>query len=336
MYSRRLALVLSFVLLLSLTLTGCSACPGQGALAANATSDQLVIDVPSLTVEFNDQGEAMMGGANLSQILPALGVSMPDALNFTPEEIKQITDAGVQNLFIDVAPDGFTWYINGQPLPALKWDAETLASLQNIVGIVGADNADTLGAVVPLLGDMSLGVELRFPGAAADAPLVGTVDQAAIKQASTDAFNQALTGLGIPPFAVGFLQALPPLTINFAADGKAELAGLPPMLMGFLPPDALAGLNQTPEALKPVTDLGIESITVKTSPETLNLAINGNALPPITWANGEFTNLIDLAIGSGLLNKLTGADLSALEQVNQFLPILQNSKIDLTVNFAKP
>lgn len=336
MYSRRLALVFTFVLLLSLALTGCSARPGQGELAANATSDQLVVDIPALTVEFNDAGEAMMGGANLSQILPALGASLPAALSFTPEEIQKLTDAGVQSVFINVTPDAFNWYINGQPLPALDWDPETLGSLQEVVGIVGADNADTLGAVVPLLGNMSLGVALKFPGADSAAPLVGAVDEAAVKQASANAFNQALAGLGIPPFAVGFLQALPPLTINFAADGKAELTGLPPMLMGFLPPDALAGLNQSPEALKPVTDLGIESISVKTSPETLNLAINGSALPPITWGSGEFTNLIELGVGSGLLTKLTGADLSALEQLNQFLPILQNSKIDLTVNFAKP
>ena len=336
MYSRRLVLVFTFVLLLSLTLTGCSARPGQGTLAANATSDQLVVDVPALTIEFNDQGEAMMGGANLSQVLPALGVALPDALNFSPEEIKQLTDAGVQNVFIDVAPDGFTWYINGQPLPALKWDAETLASLQKIVAIVGADNADTLGTVVPLLGNMSLGVELRFPGAAADAPLVGTVDQAAIKQASTDAFNQALTGLGHPTLRRGLPSSIAAADHQLCGGRQSRAGGSPAHAHG-LPAARRAG------RVEPNTR-GVEARHRPRHRVDHGQDLARDAQPgdqrqrPATHHLGQRRVHEPDRPGhrQRLVEQADRRRLGALEQINQFLPILQNSKIDLTVNFAKP
>jgi hypothetical protein len=129
------------------------------------------------------------------------------------------------------------------------------------------------------------------------------------------------------------LGGLGPLTVRFDANGVATLEGLG-MLAGFLPADALAGLNLQPDQLAQAKELGIQSLNVKTQPQGLAITLNGNALPLIRWDSGQMQNLVKLGLDGGALVALTGADaesLDALRQLGTFAPILETTPLDITV-----
>lgn len=333
MRNRRLALMLPILLILSMALTGCMARPNQGNVAAAAGADALVVDIPAIVVAFDDQGQASLDGLDLS----ALGVSL-DALARTPEQITAVNNAGVEAAYVDLSPTGVNIYADGQPMLTLDWDAETIQSLGAILGIAGIDNADTLAKMLPLLSNMSLGVAMTFPGAGDNPTLVGpTPDQAAILAANQAAAGQILGELGVPPFATALLGSLGPLTIRYDANGTATLDGLG-MIAGFLPPDALAGLNLNADQLNQVKELGIQSLNVQTKPEGLAMTLNGNALPLLRWDRGQMDNLVKLGLQGGVLTAITGVDaesLDALNQVGKFAPLLATTPLNITVSFPE-
>lgn len=333
MQNRRLALLLSMLLILSTVLTGCMARPGQGDLAASAPPDALVVDIPAIALVYDEQGQVSLKGIDLS----ALGIEL-DALARTPEQIALVRRAGVRSAFVNLGPNGLAIYANGRPMLTMDWNAETLQSLGAVLEIVGVDNTDTLVKVLPLVRNMSLGVAFLFPGAGDNPTLVGPApDRAALQASVQAAVSQVLGELGIPPFAAGLLGALGPLTIRYDAAGTATLEGLG-MIAGFLPPDALAGLNLNAEQMEQVATLGIRSINVQTKPEGLAITLNGNPLPLIRWDSGQMANLVELGLDGGVLPVLTGADpesLDALRQLGKFAPILQTTPLNISVVFPE-
>lgn len=331
MQNRRLAIMLSTLLILSIMLSGCMARPGQGKLAAATSADSVVVDIPAIAITYDDQGQASLKGLDLA----ALGVDL-SALTRTPEQIAAVQAAGIKNAFVNLTPEGVNLYANGKPMLTMDWDGKSIQSLGAVLGIAGIDNADTLVKVLPLLSNMSLGVAMTFPGAGDNPTLVGPApDKAALAAANQAAVAQILGELGIPPFATGLLGSLGPLTIRFDANGVASLEGLG-MLAGFLPADALAGLNLKPDQLAQVKELGLQSLNVKTQPQGLALTLNGNALPLIRWDSGQMQNLVKLGLDGGALTALTGADpesLDALHQLGKFAPLLETTPLDITVVF---
>jgi hypothetical protein len=329
MQNRRLAIMLSMLLILSIMLSGCMARPGQGELAAATAADSVVVDIPAIAITFDDQGQASLKGLDLA----ALGIDL-DALARTPEQMAAVQTAGIESAFVNLTPAGVNLYANGSPMLTLDWDADSIQSLGAVLGIAGIDNADTLVKVLPLLSNMSLGVAMTFPGASDSPTLVGPApDKAALAAANQAAVAQVLGELGIPPFAAGLLGGLGPLTVRFDANGVATLEGLG-MLAGFLPADALAGLNLQPDQLAQAKELGIQSLNVKTQPQGLAITLNGNALPLIRWDSGQMQNLVKLGLDGGALVALTGADaesLDALRQLGTFAPILETTPLDITV-----
>ena len=333
MQNRRLAIMLSMLLMLSIMLSGCMARPGQGELAAATAADSVVVDIPAIAITYDDQGQASLQGLDLA----ALGVDL-EALARTPEQMAAVQAASIESAFVNLTPAGVNLYANGSPMLTLDWDADSIQSLGAVLGIAGIDNADTLVKVLPLLSNMSLGVAMTFPGAGDNPTLVGAApDKAALTAANQAAVTQVLGELGIPPFAAGLLGGLGPLTVRFDANGVAALEGLG-MLAGFLPADALAGMNLKPDQLTQVKELGIQSLNVKTQPQGLAITLNGNALPLIRWDSGQMQNLVKLGLDGGALTAMTGADaesLDALRQLGKFAPILETTPLDITVVFPE-
>ena len=331
MQNRRLAIMLSMLLILSIMLSGCMARPGQGKLAAATAADSVVVDLPAIVIAYDEQGQAALEGLDLA----ALGVDL-GALARTPEQIAAVQVAGIKSAFVNLTPEGVNLYANGSPMLTMDWNAASIQSLGAVLGIAGVDNADTLVKVLPLLSNMSLGVAMTFPGAGDNPTLVGPApDKAALAAANQAAVMQILGELGVPPFAAGLLGGLGPLTIRFDANGVATLEGLG-MLAGFLPADALAGLNLKPDQLAQVKELGLQSLNVKTQPQGLAITLNGNALPLIRWDSRQMQNLVKLGLDGGALTALTGADpasLDALRQLGKFAPLLETTPLDITVVF---
>ena len=342
MRKRRLAILLSAFLVVALLLAGCASRPGQGELAASASPDQLVVDLPALVIEYDDQGQASFSGTQLSTLGALLGTDL-SALDRTPEDIQQLKDAGVQNIFANITPDGVGVYANGKPLLSLAWSPESIESLGQVLNGLDDPSLAQVSGLLPVLSDLSAGIVMRFPtDGAEELPLIGEVPSqadvlAAAQQAAPAALNAVLPAemQGLAPLLGGLLASLPPLTINFDASGAGELQGLAPFILAQVPPGAI---SLPADQLASLQDLGIQSLNLKNSPDGLLISINGNSLPKLMWSQGEMQNLGELGIDAGVLKVLAGLDeglLDTLTQVSDAAPILQTAALDVTINLPQ-
>jgi hypothetical protein len=258
---------------------------------------------------------------SLADLGGMLGTDL-SAVSLPPDMVQRLTAAGIQNVFVNVTQTGLQFYVNGKQMPSFQWDDASLTATADLMGLLGARNLDLLKQILPVLGKLSMGIVLKFPGAGEDLPLTSEPDLAALQAAQ----DQAVAGLGMMG---GLLQALPPLTIAFDANGDFQIQGLAPFILAQIPPGTLDPLKQSPETIASVSEMGIDTVNVQTTPEGLVLAING--------LSGEIENLVSILVDSGVLAAIQGKDDPALagtlNQVRQFAAIARAAKLNLTLTF---
>lgn len=340
MQHRRLALLLTTLLILSLVLSACGPRPQQGELAKTSTSDTLVVDLPAIVIDYDAQGKATLSGAPLSTLGAALGQDL-SSLERSPEAIKKLTDAGIQNMFVNLTPTGLNMYSNGNPMLTLAWTPQTLGNMGDLLGSMNNPSLAQVKDLIPLLANMSVGIVMRFPtaGGATEAPLVSDkpADPQGVVAAATKAAPAALQSLlpdnmkNMAGLLGGLLAGLPPLTITFDANGAGTLQGLAPFIASQIPPGAI---QLPPDTLKQLQDLGIQKLQIKNSPDGITFSVNDKEMPTLLWSRGEFTQLADAGVNAGLLQVLANLDdstLSTLKTAVNAAPVLQAAKLDVTV-----
>ena len=80
MQHRRLALLLTALLIFTLVLSACGPRPQQGELAQSATDDTLVVDLPAVYIDYDEQGQASISGAAIAQLGALLGQDLSSSL----------------------------------------------------------------------------------------------------------------------------------------------------------------------------------------------------------------------------------------------------------------
>jgi hypothetical protein len=311
MRTKRLVLLLTLALALIVT----SAC-GPRAItppATQADENALVVQLPAINLDVAADGKITPAEGPLSQALPALGVDLAN-LSMSAETVQKLTDAGVKHLQIENLPEGMYLFMNGEPLPTLVWDQDSLASLATLLPTLGVD-LGSAGKLLPLLPNLGFGVVLRLPGGtgASAPPLAKGVRPA------TGGDDMA-TALGQP--------AAIDLALNYAADGSFQLQGLNPFMLGMIPADAL---RQTPDALKGITDRGIESLSITARPTGLVIQINGQ--PAIYLRSTDQAQLLNTIM---LLLGIAGGQDQVAQMggmIQSLLPSLWAQGLRLTVNF---
>lgn len=114
---------------------------------------------------------------------------------------------------------------------------------------------------------------------------------------------------------------LPALVIDFDADGNASVGGAP---VADLNP-ALAALVLSADQVNTLTAAGVSQIELGTAATGVNILINGQPIPSLTWDEAAMTNLTTL-----LSN---WPDDTALTPVTSFLPLLTDLGAGVTLRF---
>ncbi len=338
MQHRRLALLLTALLIFTLVLSACGPRPQQGELAQNATSDQLVVDLPAVYIDYDEQGQANISGAALASLGALIGQDL-SVLDRSPAAIQTLTDAGIQHLFVNLTPAGLNLYANGNPMLSLAWTPETLANLGTVLGSLPDPTMQQIQDLVPVIANMSLGVVMRFPHEGDTLPLVADVaaDPKGILAEATKNAPAALQELlpdnmkGMGGLLGGLLAGLPPLTVTFDAGGAGTLTGLAPFIASQIPAGAIA---LPPDTLQQLQDLNIQKLQIKNSPEGLTVLVNGNELPTLLWSRGEMKQLAEVGVDAGALQVLANLDegtVDTLRTAMNAMPILQAAKLDVTI-----
>ncbi|MBX3050140.1 MAG: hypothetical protein KF753_01630 [Caldilineaceae bacterium] len=269
-----------------------------GACSGGSDSGSTMFNLPSVPVAVDQNGNGT-----------ALGFSI-GYLGLQPALIGQLQQANVQILEIRVGYNGIFIYANGQPLPYIKWNDESVAQLQTVLNnTAGAEQAAT---ALPWLRRIGVGVRIQLPLAAGASPLDvprWTGEELATKE------SPAETTIG--PIQFGGLA--------YDASGNPSIEGVPlseiEQALG-----ASLGLNLPPMVLQILSALGAQQLTVATQPNGIDLSIDGKSLPGIAYDTARLNNVLPIA---GPLAGPAMADTLAI-----VVPQLPGADIDLIVSFT--
>lgn len=272
--------VLVVALITSLILT---ACFGGG------TTGSTWFNLPSIPVKVQPDGSMTLFG------LPVLAAN--------PTLLQQLQAANIQKLEVRIGYNGVHVYANGQDLPYIEWDAESVDTLQTLLRTTpNIPNGDTIATALPILRQIGLGATVTVAGA----------DTTAFGRWSGETTAEAGdVEPSIGPFQLG--------GIAFDEAGNLNIGGLSASALGMNGP--LLDAN----TLGMLQSYGIENLQIETAPDGINLSMNGNPLPGIAYDTNSLNNVMPLVQGFA-------PDLAPM--LSDVLPLLPGADLDVAVSFT--
>jgi len=326
MRSGRWTILLTVLLVGVLMMSACAPRATGGDIASRAGEADLAIDLPALVLDIQGDGSLAIGGQSLADLGAVVGQDF-SAAKLDAGAVSSLEDAGIQHIQIDNTAQGLLILVNGKPVPSLAWDGDSLITTAEVVEQVGGPSVALLDKLLPLIGDLGLGVIVRVPVPEGTEPLpFVSLDDAAAERAMSAQAEFLKAVITPPTFAIA---------VNYAPDGSWELAGISEEDLAAVVPGLGDALSLEPGMIATMDGMGIKQIGISTNEDGFFISINGKNLPYLTWADGRINNVLDLAVQSGMLDAaLGGMDTEALMQyVDALLPAILASQISLNVNF---
>lgn len=323
---RRLTLGVALLLVSLLVLAGCAPRAGT-SLSESFESDELYVDLPAIVIAFDENGQASLGGVGVASLGAVAGIDL-SALALPADTVSFFTLENIQHIQVVTGPDGLTILVNGLKVPSLTWDEGSLVATADTVRSLGIA-LPVLDRILPLVQQFGLGITLTFPVADGnEAIALGQVAEGADSSAvDAEAFVAAVGGaaprINLPVvyddqgnFTVG----------DLTGDQWAELTGVPFSLLQF-----------TPEQIAAIGAAGLTKMALETTPAGLVISVNDQALPTISWGEGELQNVLSLPVVQGLLAGAGGSlgmdTATVADAIANLLPVIQASDANLTVFF---
>lgn len=322
---KKTVLLVSMLLVAGLMLAGCGPRVGGGELAASASPQDLVVDLPAIYIDVNTEGQTSIGGTPLAQLSSQLGVDLSAAAQLDKVWVNHLTTTNVQHLQINNTANGIMLLVNGEPIPSLGWDGEALTATADTLNMLGANIGPQIGKLLPVIRALGVGVVVRIPVVEGTEliPLAVQSDQSAAALAKK-AQEEYLQAVGQPPVVR--------VTLSYAPDGTftvADLSGTDLAAMNI----PVQSLNLPAPQIERMAQLGIKKISLSSNNEGVFIGINDKVLPHITWGNGEVNHVLKLAAQMGFLGQIQGYSPEVHAMIESLLPSVQASDVNLTVTF---
>lgn len=299
--------IVSLLLVAALLLAGCGPAVPTAANETTDSGQRFLLSLPRLEIEVDSQGNPTVGGVAISDIGGLLGAQLPE-FTINPYYVSWMTNTDVQHIELVHGADGIYLYVNGQPMPYLGWNSESLANVGQVAGMFNVPFAQLIGTLVPVLERTGLDVVLRFPTQTGAAP-IALRDPNVVPE---------------PPARDGDVAS-----IVTRADVVFDERGIP-SIAGISGQD-LANIGIPVPALAPATmdtikQYGIKDFRITTADQGVNLTVNGMPLPRVVWSNAFLNN------AAGLYAQMN-PDSPYIELAKLFLPELNNVDVDLVLKF---
>lgn len=289
----------------------------------------LLLDLPALVLAYDEEGIPSLGGiAPLSKFTDLLPATVISQLTLSAAQVEQVQAAGIQHLMVSNAPSGLRILVNGQPLPALVWDQQSLNNLLTLLGPVEESWPAALRNLLATLTNLGVGLVVQFPpvpGAAA-LPLIaeGAQSNAERAQANRQAFL-ARTG------AAPVLQ----IPVMYGEDGAWTVQGLSDTEWQALTGLPFGYVRLNPDLVRGATAAGIRQVIVWTDSDGIHLTVGERELPYLRWADGGFYTLIDLLLDLGIVQNNRGNQALLDQVLDEWLPALQAADVRIVVQFPQ-
>ena len=211
--------------------------------------------------------------------------------------VDPLQAAGADTLEVRIGYNGIHIYLDGQDLPYIAWDEDSAAVLATII-------------------------EAQSPGIGADQLLdwgrrvgVGVRIQMSDTRAPRWRGETSYTSMEAPAELVGPMDLS---GLAFDGNGVLTVEGVD-LGLGALIPAHIGDI---------LSDLGAETVSLNFTPNTLDLALNGQDLPSLAYDSDS------LAAGLELASALLANDPATLSLVESFLPKLPALAISGTISFT--
>jgi len=190
---------------------------GETSVApAEAAGDAAMgsIDISSIT--FDAQGNGYVGSIPLSAL--GAGVSLPSAITGLLSQI------GIEAVNINTEPTGLVISVNGEPLPSLAYDGNSLDAAVTLVGALmpGSPMAETLADAAETLPELDLNVAVTFDGEPAGQLALEDLSIAVQPDGSLSAMGIDLPiGAVVPADLIGQLEAAGLSNLGISVTGSS-------------------------------------------------------------------------------------------------------------------
>lgn len=322
---------LGTLLAVMLILTGCSARAGAGETAVIAPlTDQLggaplLADLPALVISYNSAGAPSFGNTPLGELQALLPPTLLSQLTLDQATIDRLVNAGIQHFQISNTPSGLRILVNGQPLPTLVWDANSLDNLLQLLEPIEPAAVASLGSLLDTTTNLGVGVvvQLPVPAGVEAIPLIVAGESSNAAAAET-AQQEFLNRAGGKPVVQ--------IPIQYAADGTWTLQGLTDTEWQALTGVPFGYVRLNPDLIQGAVNAGIHEVVVWTDSDGIHVTLGERELPYLRWRDGGIQTLLDLAMGLGLIQEDTLSPNLLNLLVEQWLPALQATDLRIVVS----
>lgn len=323
MRNRRHSFWATWLLVVLFVLSGCAT--RSGVDLADGPVPGMVVDLPAVVVDIAQDGTASVANVPVAQLAQLAGFNL-GAFSIPTAWVDFLVSGNIQHIQVNNTDSGLLILVNGEPIPSIAYDGNSLTTTADALSALGMA-VPMLDQILPVIAQIGIGVIVHLPVAEGMAaiPLYVNGDGSAAA-AAQQAQAQFLATIGAPPRVN--------LPVFYAADGSWRVGNLTDTEWTALTGIPFYVLRVNPTVLRGLGTSGVSNITISTSPRGIQIAVNGNPLPTLTWGNGELQHLLGLAGQTGLLEMVApGMNMNEiLATVHQMLPVVTTTDFDLTVH----
>ncbi len=296
------------LLVLVLVLVGCGKPVEPPEPSTTQSGEVFQIALPRIVIDVDNAGNPSVLGLGPA-VLKGMGVDLA-GMQVPVTTVEQMANANVQHIEIASVGDRLVFLVNGEPMPHLGWNADSLQQGLHLADVLGVQNAELYKKLLPLVTRLGLNIVLRFPtpSGAAEVPLS---EPGAAKKTTITPTTEAASL--IAKFEVKFDENGVPGIMGISGN---DLAALGAGAIGGLSPDMIAKLQAG----------NIQNMELSMKPDGLHIYVNGESLPVAMWDTALLKNVVDV------YSQLS-PEAALLPVIQAFLPYLDRADVGILLHF---
>jgi sulfur carrier protein ThiS len=307
----RFVRILALMVVVTLLASACGAATVPTGEETTDSGQRFQISLPRLVIDVDDNGAMSVGGLSMGAVNKLLpGLQLPETV-VDPYYVNWMKNTNVQHIELVSGKDGIYVFINGEAMPYLTWEGDSLKNLGTVMGLAGLPYGQLITKLMPIIQRTGVNVVVKFPAQEGAAEIAMRDPTQAPQAAEPVASDQ--------PAAL-----VTKVDVNYDENGV-------PMLAGMTTRDlAAAGLylplELTPQTLAQLKTAGVTAMEFKTTPNGVVILVNGEALPQIAWNDALLNN------GANMYAQIN-PDSPYIALAKLLVPELDNMDIDLKMTF---
>jgi hypothetical protein len=326
MFYRQKTLWTTLLLIAVLVLSGCA--PRSGAepkTTAVKGSKEIVVDLPAVVIDIDENGIAAVGNVPVARWAGLFGADL-SSLSVPQSWVEFLVSGNIQHIQVNNSASGLLLLVNGQAIPSLSYTDGSLQATAEVLSSLGMA-VPMLDKLLPVVEQVGVGVIARFPVAEGEAAIPLYVEGDGSAAAAARQAQQEFLASTDTPLRIN-------MPVFYRPDGSWTVGKLTDTELTTLTGMPFYALRLNPTVLRGLAASGVDSLSISTSPAGIQISINGNALPTLTWGDGELQHLMGLADQLGVFDRVApGMNMGeVLATAHQLLPLITATDFDLTVH----